>query len=426
MKKTTVRSLSFFLCFAVLLSLLALNGSPRHSALAQTEAATVAPTATVKPMGSTEGTITIWSDRARVPALTKIGTEFTAKYNVPVRIQELDFGAIRDNLKIAGPAGEGPDIIVGGHDWVGELASNGLLSEIDLGDKLKSFDPVGVQAFSFGGKLYGMPYALEAVALYYNKDLVPNPPKTWDELKSIAKKLQDDKKVEQGYVLQENDPYHFYPIMSGFGGYIFGKDASGALNPKDVGLDTPGGLKGIEELDAMIKSGLLRANVSYQTMMDLFTAGKSAMMITGPWALADIRKAKVNYGVATIPKMANTPRPFVGSQGFMVNKFSKNELLAKTFLTEYIATDEAMQAIFDVDPRASAWLPVREKVKDADLVIFGESAANGDPMPNIPEMNAVWDAWGKAITLVFQQKENPDKAFKDAAQAIREKIAAPK
>jgi maltose-binding protein MalE len=271
-----------------------------------------------------------------------------------------------------------------------------------------------------------MPYALEAVALYYNKDLVPNPPKTWDELKSIAKKLQDDKKVEQGYVLQENDPCHFYPIMSGFGGYIFGKDASGALNPKDVGLDTPGGLKGIEELDAMIKSGLLRANVSYQTMMDLFTAGKSAMMITGPWALADIRKAKVNYGVATIPKMANTPRPFVGSQGFMVNKFSKNELLAKTFLTEYIATDEAMQAIFDVDPRASAWLPVREKVKDADLVIFGESAANGDPMPNIPEMNAVWDAWGKAITLVFQQKENPDKAFKDAAQAIREKISAPK
>jgi len=406
----------------VIVSLLSFSTSPARHAQAQTPE----PTATVKPLGSQEGTITVWADRVRTPVLEKIGKDFTAKYNVPLRVQELDFGSIRDQLKIAGPAGEGPDIIIGAHDWLGELATNGLLSEIDLGDKAKNFDPVTLTGFTYNGKLYGVPYASEAVALYYNKDLVPTPPATWDELKAIAKKLQDDKKVEQGYVLQENDAYHFFPIMSGFGGYIFGRDAKGVLNPKDIGIDNPGSLKAAEELDSMVKSGLLRAGVSYNTMTDLFKAGKAAMLITGPWELPNMRKSGINFGVAPIPKMAGTPRPFVGVQGFMVNKFSKNELLAKTFLTEYIATDDAMKAIFDADPRIPAWLPVQKNVKDADLAAFTKSAASGEPMPSIPEMNAVWDAWGKAITLIFQQKASPDQAFQDAGKAIRDKITSGK
>ena len=43
-------------------------------------------------------------------------------------------------------------------------------------------------------------------------------------------------------------------------------------------------------------------------------------------------------------------------------------------------------------------------------------------MPAIPQMSSVWEAWGKAITLIFQQQEKPDKAVKDAATTIRQKI----
>jgi len=329
-------------------------------------------------------------------------------------------------LKVAGPAGEGPDILIGAHDWLGTLVTNGLLSEIDLGDKTQSIDPVALKGFTYEGKLYGLPYAVEAIALYYNKDLVPNPPATWDELKTVAKKLQDDGKVDQGYVLQQGDPYHAYPIISGFGGYIFGRDKDGNYDAQDLGLDSPGGLKGAEEIDSMVKSGLLRADVTYDTMMSLFKTGKAAMIITGPWALPDVRKSGINYGVAKIPKMANTPRPFVGVQGFMVNKFSKNELLAKTFLTEYVATDETMMALFQADPRGPAWKPIQSQIKDADLVVFAQSAADGDPMPAIPQMNAVWDSWGKAVTLIFQQKGEADQIFKDAAKAIRDQIASSK
>ncbi len=424
----TAKYLTLFTLLTLVLAMFAVQTGVQQVARAQdgTAAATQAPTATPKPLASAEGSLTVWADELRAPIIEKIGKDFEAKYNVPVRVQQLGFGDIRDQLKVAGPAGEGPDILIGAHDWLGTLVTNGLLSPIDLGDKTKSFDPVALKGFTYEGKLYGVPYAVEAIALYYNKDLVPNPPTTWDELKTIAKKLQDDKKVDQGYVLQEGDPYHAYPIISGFGGYVFGTDKDGNYNPQDLGLDSPGALKGAKEIDSMVKAGLLRPNVNYDTMMSLFKTGKSAMMITGPWALSDIRKSGINYGVAKIPKMDQTPRPFVGVQGFMVNKFSKNELLAKTFLTEYIATDDTMMALFTADPRGPAWMPIRDKINDPDQAVFAQSAADGDPMPAIPQMNSVWDAWGKAVTLIFQQKGDAEQAFKDAAKSVRDQIAASK
>jgi maltose-binding protein MalE len=116
----------------------------------------------------------------------------------------------------------------------------------------------------------------------------------------------------------------------------------------------------------------------------------------------------------------------VGVQGFMVSAFGKNKLLAKSFLNEYIATDAAMQALYDVGLRSPAWLPVRNKLTDPDVKAFGDVAAKGDPMPAIPEMSAVWDALNKAITVIFQQQQAPDQAMKDAAKTVRDKIAAPK
>lgn len=424
--------------FLIASFLLAACGTPAAQVPTETTVATTPPTAepttaeegatpeatpTPKPIASKEGTLTIWVDGGRVQAITDLGKLFTAAYNVPVAVQELGFGDVRDQLKIAGPAGEGPDIIIGAHDWLGELVTNGLLEPLDLGDKAQSFDPVSLQALTYNGQLYGMPYAVEAIALVYNKDLVPEPPKTWEEMKEIARNLQAQGEVEQGYVLQQGDPYHTYPIITGFGGYVFGRTEAGSYNPEDLGLDNPGAITAANEIDSMIKEGLLRKDINYEIMMTLFKEGKSAFFFGGPWTLTDLRSAGVNYGIAKFPTMEQTPRPFVGVQGFMVSAFGKNKLLAQTFLTEYLATDEAMLALYQAVPNGPAWLPLRETLTDVDLQMFAESAADGEPMPAIPQMSAVWEAWGKAITIIFQQQQPPDQAMKDAAQTIREKIA---
>src|SRR5215207_6820304 len=145
---------------------------------AQDATATPAPTATFVP--STEGTLTIWSDAGRLPALEALGEAFTEAYSVPVRIQTMGFGDVRNNLQLGGPAGEGPDIIVGAHDWLGQLYGNGLIAPLEVSDELlANLDPVAVRAFTYEGQLLGLPYSTEAIGVYYNTDLVPELPGTW-------------------------------------------------------------------------------------------------------------------------------------------------------------------------------------------------------------------------------------------------------
>jgi maltose-binding protein MalE len=154
----------------------------------------------------------------------------------------------------------------------------------------------------------------------------------------------------------------------------------------------------------------------------MMTEGRAAFWITGPWALGDFRASGINFGVAPIPTMEQTPRPFVGVQGMMVSAFAPNMLLAQTFLTEFIATDEGMAALFEADPRLPVWLQLAAGVDDPDILAFLESAADGDPMPAIPEMSAVWEAWIAAINLIFEQAQDPEQAVRDAATRIRELI----
>lgn len=408
----------------LVIALLALGGF--SAALAQDPTATPAPTATFVP--SAEGTLTIWADDGRVAAIEAAGAKFTEQYSIPIRVQLMDFGGIRNNLVLGGPVGEGPDLIVGAHDWVGQLYGNGLLAPLELSDEvIANIDPVALTAFTYDGKVVGLPYLTEAVGIYYNTDVVSEVPDTWQGLVELAEQLVADGKVERGLAIPNGggDPYHHYALFTGFGGYVFGRDAEGNYNPDDVGLDNAGGLKAVEEIDRLVKADVLNAAVGYGEAQSLFLEGKLAMWVTGPWALGDLRKGTTKFAVAPIPQMdpSATPGPFVGSQGFMINSFSKNLLLAQAFLSEFMATDEAMQSLYDAKPFIPAWLPIKGAIDDQDLVNFGASVANGQPMPAIPQMSAVWTAWGNAITLIYQQKEAPDKAIKDAAEAIRAEIA---
>jgi maltose-binding protein MalE len=211
--------------------------------------------------------------------------------------------------------------------------------------------------------------------------------------------------------------------MTAFGGYVFGVDENGNYNPDDVGLDSPGALAAAEFLDKAVKDGHLLPDVDWETMHVLFEGGDAAMMISGPWSLPRIRESGVPYAIAPIPAETQPAQPFLGVQGFMVSAFSENKLLAEAFLNDFVATPEVMQAIFEADPRPSAFKPVRETIDDADLAAFAAAGANGLPMPAIPEMSAVWGSWGDAITLIFNQAEDPDTAFKNAAEQIRTTIA---
>ena len=62
--------------------------------------------------------LVIWSSENQIPALEKLAADFESDYGIQVEIQQVNFGDIKSKFLTAAPAGEGPDIIVGAHDWV--------------------------------------------------------------------------------------------------------------------------------------------------------------------------------------------------------------------------------------------------------------------------------------------------------------------
>ena len=130
--------------------------------------ATEAPTEA--PVEAPVATLRIWADEQRAPVLTELAAQFKAEYNVDVVVENIS--GIRDQFLVAAPAGEGPDIIVLAHDQLPALIASGLIAEIDLGAKAADFDPESLKAFTYEGKLYGMPYARENLGFFYNADLV--------------------------------------------------------------------------------------------------------------------------------------------------------------------------------------------------------------------------------------------------------------
>lgn len=373
-----------------------------------------------EPAFDTDATLLIWADEQRAPVLEDLGAEFTNTYGVEVTIQQLGFGDIRDNLKVAGPAGEGPDILVGAHDWLGELVASGLVAPIDLGAKEGDFSDAAIQAFTYEGDLYGMPYAVENVAFVYNPDLVPEVPADFDEVLAISRELQSSGTADFGFVRQEGDPYHFFPIQTAYGGYVFDVNPDGTYNPDAVGIDDEGSIQAAEWLEEAVTDGLIPAGLDYDGYHVLFEGGDAAMIITGPWAIGRLNESGVNYEVAPIP---GDGAPFLGVQGFMVSAFSENQAIAQAFLTEFVATTDVMFAMYELDGRAPAHTEALNMVEDETVASFGEAGTAGLPMPAIPEMSAVWTAWGDAVTLIMQEQVGGDEAFENAAQQIRETIA---
>lgn len=367
--------------------------------------------------------LTIWADDTRAPILQGLAEEFEATYGVGLVIEQVGFGDIRDQMVIAAPAGEGPDLFIGAHDWLGQLVSSGLLAPIDLGDKADLFTEVGITGCTYEGQLYCMPYAQENLAFFYNTDLVSEPPATWDEVVEIGTALQESGNATYGFALT-GTTYDAFPLDTAFGGYIFGRDDAGNYNPQDLGVDSEGMIAAGQWMADQVASGFMPNTTDWDTTHTLFEQGEIPFMMAGPWALERIRNSGVPYAITTFPEgPAGAGQPFAGVQGFFVNALGENALLAQAFLSEFVATDGVMQALFDAGQRPSAFVPVLEAIEDADIVAFGEAGADAVLMPAIPEMGSVWGSWGDAVTLILNGEQTADEALTTGAAQIRDLVA---
>jgi len=350
--------------------------------------------------------IVIWADADRVAAVTQVANAWAASKGASVQVVQKDFGQIRSQLTTVA-AETAPDVIVGAHDWVGELSANGSVLPLSPAVATKKqFPAYALNAFSYGTaikKLYGAPVALENVALFTNTKLA-KVPTSFTDLEKQALAAKKKTKAQVGLAVQQGaggDAYHMYPFFSGLGGYIFGTNKAGNLDPSDIGVANAKFLKNAPLIDKWNKEGLMRSQVQWDTARDLFTKGKVAYYVTGPWFLSDIQKSGVKYAISAFPAIVAGQKatPFLGVQGFMVTKFSAAhgvESLAKDLVASYMMRPASQLALAAANGRFPANTVAGAQVKDADLKSFGKASVGGVPMPNIPQMSSVWQDLGAA------------------------------
>lgn len=353
--------------------------------------------------------LTVWShfqDAAEVRWLQAQAAAFSKASGHKVTIVSVPLDQIPDKLIQAAPKGQGPDMVVTlPQDRLGQLSAAGVIEPMDRYVVSKTdLDRTAVSALTYKGKLFGMPMFAESVALIYNKKLVPRAPTTWNEFISVAQKNTGNGKF--GFLTDLSNAYANYGFISAYGGYIF-KNNSGTLNVQDVGIGNSGAIKAAALMnDLRYKYNLVPEGVSNDVAKGAFVDGRLAMVVTGPWDMGDIKKAGIDYGIATVPTPPGATSkwsPFVGVQGVVLNAYGKNKAAAAQF-AKALVTSPAQYSFNQAGGRIPVSLAARTRLK-ADPVVTGFSKAisAGTPMPNVPEMGAVWGPWGSAVTQSVQK-----------------------
>ncbi|WP_431683119.1 sugar ABC transporter substrate-binding protein [Kitasatospora sp. KL5] len=356
------------------------------------------------------GTLVIWADEKRAEALRPFADAFAAKHGAKAEIVAVTENQQETFIR-ASRAGTGPDVMIGAHDWIGNLVLNGFIDPIlVLDNKMEDYVDVARRAVMYNGQFYGIPYAVESLVLFRNTELAPGTPGTFDELVATGEALRKAGKVSQalGYTVSQSDgksgdTYHMYPLFSSGGGYLFGDDGRGNANPSDLGVGSPASVAAIEKIAALGEKGkgVLRRSYTSENTAAAFTSGKTPFLVSGPWRLADVRAAGTKYAVSPVPGFAgeDPARSFVGVQSFFVASKGAHKALAHKFVLSTLGSVELADALYKTEPRMPALKEAlaHARATDPDLAAFEQAAQAGVPLPSLPQMGAVWGPFNALI-----------------------------
>ncbi len=378
------------------------------------------------PARDADADLVIWTDDLKLEGVQKVADTFAEANGISVAVQSVS-SDLQTNFVTANSAGNGPDVVVGAHDWIGNLVQNGAIEPLQLSpEDLSGYSEKAVQATTYNGKLYGVPYGIEAVALYRNTDVVPDEPETLDDAIDAGVKAVKAGEVKSALNLpvgDTGDPYHTEPILTSMGGYIFKYDPETGYDANDVGIGKPGSIKAAEKISQLGKDNVLRTSITGDNSIALFTEGKAAFLVSGPWALADVEKSGINYAIQPVPGFAGEQpaEPFMGAQAFMVASGAENAAFAQEFVNTGVNDEEAMTTLYDLTKLPPAMTAVQDAVDNPDIAVFTEAANKAAPMPAIPAMAAVWGPLGKAYSAIVGGAD-PKNSIESAGKTIESEI----
>jgi len=425
--KTRNTILSLLVVLGVLLS--ACGGPVATTAAPQPTQPAAQPTTPPQPTEEVMEpvTITIWHGWAGdyVNVIQEAFDGYTELHpNVTIELSHPD--DLSEAAKVAIPAGEGPDIFAWVNDAIGTQALAGNIVSlddqgIDQAFLESTYEPAAVNGVIWQGQIWGLPETQEGIALVYNKELVteeylPSDPLDFADLLAKAEQFKADTGLpllcNQGF--PGADAYHVAPIYFGFGVPSYVNDEG------IVSLNTPEGVAAGQWL--LDVKQFVDAEQSYDICNAAMAEGKIGMWWTGPWAIANLETAGVDFGIAPMG------RPFVGIKTLMLtpNAVDRGNAEVALDVMKYFTSAEVQAQLALANktiPAATEALNDPEVQALASLAGFGAALNLGSPMANTPFASAQWQPVGDATAAIWNGAQTPEEALAAAQATIEEAIA---
>lgn len=351
-------------------------------------------------------------------AMVKAVADFESKNkDIKIKRTSFAFADLATSIVQGGVGGSLPDVAIVDVVDTQNFAALTLLMDVtsDFSGKKDMFHEGPWSSTQLDGKTYALPLNSNNLALYYNKEMFKEAgvevPTTWDELKATAKKLTnaDHTGIAISAVKSEQGTFQVLPFVWQTGGDLDNYATSGA--------------EALTYLKGLIDDGSMSSAVTNYSQEDArtqFITGKTAMMVNGPWELANLKDSDIDFGVAMLPG-GKEKATGLGGENIVAFGTSKNAEAAKKFM-DYMAMGDGSKIYLDTSGQLAARSDLAGKLalsSDENMKVFEEQMQYTHARAYGGEYNKISEAIQLSIQEALTGAKSPEDAAKTAADTIK-------
>jgi len=378
----------------------------------------VPPVAGVPPVvDDLRGTVTLWHSLSgsQVRAMEEAISAFQAQHpNVKFAIVPQPADQMRQSFSVSLSAGAGPSLLIAPPDWGPAWLDAGVVADMSTmvpPDLLHSISPAALDSVRYRDALVGLPYTLKGVVMYRNRSIIPQAPRTFDELLEMAKAATRGDMVgadlERGF-------FYSGAHLNGIGGQLMDGN----------GYPTFYSEKGMEWVN-LLRAFSATGPAEYYSDDDLkrFQAGLAGIIIDGTWSLETLRNSIGPENLSIDPWPAYGEGHLSGYVQpdviYLNAATSGDDQHAALRFVEYLLSPENQHRL-----TLFAQIPVVEGVPVDDPLLRQamEAFQGGTLFTALPEWDLYWGPMDKALTAAFEQAGDPsgflEAAYGQISQAV--------
>jgi multiple sugar transport system substrate-binding protein len=371
--------------------------------------------------GPATGTVTVWAQGAEGEALPALAKEFeAANPGVTVKVTAIPWDAAHTKYQTAIASGSTPDIAQMGTTWMSDFSD--AFDPMPSGIDASGFFPGSVKATKVNGATYGVPWYVDTNVLFYRNDLAAKAgftaaPKTWDELKALAKAMQAKAGAKWGIRFETSGADAFQRSLS-----FPWSDGAQMVNADGTKwtFDTPQWADAYTYFKSFFTEGIASKSPASGAgaSESAFVDGSVPMFISGPAEIGALNQAggpgfDKKYAVAVLPRKV-TGTAFVGGSVLTVFKKSHNRDAAWKFI-EFLSKPDTQirwhKATGDLPAVQAAWQD-KALAGDEKLAVFGEQMKDTNAPPSLTTWTQVSAAADTILEQMVKTNLDPAEAFK--------------